>query len=216
MATLTADDIPVMLEDPEFQALPWTEQRDLTEQAIADAGSQMASSWTPDDYKAWGDFTTVARETVRSREGALGYVGRKVGDIVGGAADMGKALVQDVGTVGLAAGELVHPAGWEQDLPVGRALVKGFGAGLDHLGASGRQVMSINSDAEKALSSQLDALRGQLDKGDFPKMMQRSLPAGWVSRMRPCWTSGAATFRTPNSSIFQSVPPRMVRWITPF
>lgn len=185
MATLTADDIPVMLEDPEFQALPWTEQRDLTEQAIVDAGSQMASSWTPDDYKAWGDFTTAARETVRSREGTLDYVGRKVGE---GAAVVGEALTgmaADIGTMGLAAGELVHPAGWESGLPISKAFGQGLLAGTDSALASAGQFLAplggAGTVAKERVMQPLSGLKAELDNGDFP-MDDAEKFAEWVQK----------------------------------
>lgn len=166
--TMTADEIPKMLADPAFQALPHERRTELAERAIAESGQIVAQEWDQPTFQKWGKFTEKVRNTVAGMEGVGEKISGAVSSTVAGVGHLAKALAQDAGTVALAGGEMLHPSGWQQGLPVTKALGAGFAAGVDSLKASTKSALTTNEQADLDVKAGLDTLKGEIDTGKVP------------------------------------------------
>lgn len=163
--TLSADEIPAMLESPQFAELPPDRRTDILERALADGASSMAGQWDRDTFQKWGDFASKARERVAGMESVGEKVAWAGGVLKDTAADMLKTL--GVGVAGLS------PVAAPRDAQGGSTLepqVPGLTLGQS-LGVNAGALMTgitdkITKDAAP-VESGLEALKQEIDQGAF-------------------------------------------------
>ena len=163
--TLSPDEIPAMLESPQFADLPPERRTDILERALADGASSMAGQWDRDTFQKWGDFASKARERVAGMESVGEKVAWAGGVVKDTATDMLKTL--GVGVAGLS------PVAAPRDAQGGSTLepqVPGLTLGQS-LGVNAGALMTgitdkITKDAAP-VESGLEKLKQEIDQGAF-------------------------------------------------
>lgn len=163
--TLSPDEIPAMLESPQFAELPPERRTDILERALADGASSLAGQWDRETFQKWGDFASKARERVAGMESVGEKVAWAGGVVKDTAADMLKTL--GVGVAGLS------PVAAPRDAQGGSTLepqVPGLTLGQS-LGVNAGALMTgitdkITKDAAP-VESGLEKLKQEIDQGAF-------------------------------------------------
>lgn len=175
MAELLApDELPDLVEDPEFLALPFAERQGLLEQGIAESSKWVAENegWTPETWKGYGEAVKSLRDEVTQGE-TLGekaaWVGRTAGTV----------LKDSAITMGTTAADLVLPPIRPKQTGEGNLTAEVVGPGAT-VGQSviqgGKKLLSTAatmgaralSDTDNELTTELDALRRDIDSGNLP------------------------------------------------
>lgn len=158
---ITADEIPQMLDSPQFAALPHARRSQLLESALASGVEDVAGQWDKTRFQQWGQFADTARSKVASME-SLPEKAAYYGRVVGG------AVKDSVATIGAGV------AGISPVLPDGQG-----GAAMQMPGKTSFQMLGANvaglatGVADKLLKdaapveAELDTLKQQIDQGAF-------------------------------------------------
>lgn len=157
-APLTADDIPGLIESPDFAALPHEQRLTIAEDALASGAQSMAGKWDKDTYQKWGQFAQTVRGQVAGMEG-FGDAAKHYGGVV---LDAGRGMAR---MAVAAAGDLsaTNPDG-SLRMPGGNILQQG-GYWLKKA-ADSADVMT--SGDRTALDTELETLKKDLDEGNMP------------------------------------------------
>jgi hypothetical protein len=160
MPAPTADQIPSLIESPEFKALPYAKRQQVAESALAEGAAGLAGKWDKPTYQKWGQFAQTVRDKVTASESMTETAGRYAG-VAGGAI---KDSLATVGTMALGLSPVVPTEqGLKGQIP-GETLVPMIGANLAGLATGAAQAVL---DDPKPLQGKLKALKAGIDNGDF-------------------------------------------------
>jgi hypothetical protein len=160
MPAPTADQIPSLIESPEFKALPFAKRQQVAESALAEGAAGLAGKWDKPTYQKWGQFAQTVRDRVTASESMTETAGRYAG-VAGGAI---KDSLATVGTMAVGLSPVVPTEqGLKGQVP-GETLVPMVGANLAGLATGAAQAVL---DDPKPLQGKLQALKAGIDNGDF-------------------------------------------------
>jgi hypothetical protein len=160
MPAPTADQIPSLIESPQFQALPLEKRKSVAESALAEGAASLAGTWNKDTYQKWGQFAQTVRDRVSASETMLETAGRY-------ATVAGRAIKDSAATVGTMALGMSPVVPTEQGLKgqiPGETLGPMIGANLAGLATGAAQKVL---DDPKPLQGKLKELKRGIDEGAF-------------------------------------------------
>ena len=163
--TLSPDEIPAMLQSPQFAELPPERRTDILERALADGASSLAGQWDRDTFQKWGEFAGKARERVAGMETLGEEVAWAGGVLKDTAADMLKTL--GVGVAGLSPVAAPRDAqGGSTLVPQVPGLTLGQSLGVNAAALATGITDKLTKDAAP-VESGLEALKQEIDQGAF-------------------------------------------------
>ncbi|WP_395735064.1 hypothetical protein, partial [Prosthecobacter sp.] len=169
--SLTADDIPQMIESPEFAALPHEQRTQIAEDALADASRGFAGQWDQPTFQKWGQFA----DTVRGQVAGMESMGEKAGHYGGVIRDAARGMGR-MAIAGAADMSVTNPDGSLRMPGSNLAEQAGFWARkADDLGGRVLQADSTPLDTELA------RLKSEIDQGKFPLNDQKAL-GDWLEK----------------------------------
>jgi len=158
---ITADEIPQMLDSPQFAALPHARRSQLLESALASGVEDVAGQWDKTRYQQWGQFADTARSKVASME-SLPEKAAYYGRVVGGAVKDSVATI-GAGVAGISPVLPDGQGGAAMQMP-GKTLFQMLGANVAGL-ATGVADKLLKDAAP--VEAELDTLKQQIDQGAF-------------------------------------------------
>jgi hypothetical protein len=175
MAELLApDELPDLIAEPDFTALPFAERQSLLEQGIAESSKWVAENegWTPETWKGYGQAVQSLRDEVTQGE----TVGEKAAWL--GSTALG-VLKDSAITAGTAVADLVLPPIRPTQDPEGNfsAELRGPGTTVGESVMRGGQKLldtaqtvtaRATSDKDNQLTQELSTLRQDIDEGNLP------------------------------------------------
>ncbi len=165
MPTLTADEIPALIESPQFAGLPPERRTDILERALAEGAQSLAGQWNRESFQQWGQFATKARERVAGMESLpekAAYAGKVLARTGGDMLKMAGATVTGLSPIvvpneGPGAGEV------QFQMP-GKTLAQSAGANVAALATNVAD--AVTRDAAPVKEA-LGGLKEQIDAGAF-------------------------------------------------
>ncbi len=162
---ITADDIPQMIESPQFAALPHEQRTSLTEDALADASRGFAGKWDQPTFQKWGQFADTVRGQVAGMESA-GEKAKHYGGVIADAArGMGRMAI-----AGAADLSVTNPDG-SLRMPGGN-MAEQAGYWLRKADDFGGRVIEAD---QTPLNNELGRLKSEIDQGKMPLNDQTAL-----------------------------------------
>lgn len=167
--TLTADDIPDLIESPEFNALPLEQRHTLAHDALAEA-AQTQTFDSPEAWKEWGTFAGAVRERAGQddRGGLKKAAGWTYDNVIKGGAEMGVGMAQQIALLGTAA---VDEAQGMVGLPqsgLGNEAAGAFERGVDLRVEQANELLHTKLPGGDKMKSAMEPLRGDIDEGRLP------------------------------------------------
>lgn len=165
MPTLTADEIPALIDSPQFAELPAERRTDILERALAEGSQSLAGQWNRDTFQQWGQFASKARERVAGMES----LGEKVAYAGGVLARTGGDMLKMVGATAAGLSPFAAPrSGPDKGKIVpqmpGKTLIQSAGANAAALATNvADAVLRDATPVQEALGG----LKAQIDEGAF-------------------------------------------------